>query len=46
LDGWTFRATSADAVRALMADLPLVKGELADLTFTRLGPLMPLRLMM
>jgi hypothetical protein len=39
-----FNATSAEAVQKLIADLPLVREDFVDLTYTRLGPLTPLRL--
>jgi len=38
-----FTATSVEAVQQLMAALPLVREDLVDLTFTRVGPLTPLR---
>ncbi len=38
-----FAATNVETVQQLMAPLPLVREDLVDLTFTRLGPLMPLR---
>jgi predicted RNase H-like HicB family nuclease len=40
-----FTETSVDAVQQLMSALPLVKEDLVDLTFTRLGPLTPLRIL-
>jgi hypothetical protein len=41
-----FAATSVEAVRQLMAALPLVQEDLVDLTFTRVGPLTPLRILL
>jgi hypothetical protein len=41
-----FHANSMEAVQELMAGLPLVQQDLVDLTYTRLGPLAPLRLLL
>ncbi len=40
-----FSATNVEEVQQLMAGLPLVQEDLVDLTFTRLGPLTPLRIL-
>jgi hypothetical protein len=40
-----FNTNSVENVRQLMAPLPLVQEDLVDLTFTRLGPLAPLRML-
>ncbi len=40
-----FTATSVEGVQELMARLPLVHENLVDLTFTRVGPLTPLRIL-
>jgi len=40
-----FNATSVEKVQQLMAALPLVQQHFVDLTFTRLGPLTPLRIL-
>jgi hypothetical protein len=41
-----FTATSVEAVRHLMATLPLAQADLVELSFTRLGPLVPLRVLL
>jgi hypothetical protein len=41
-----FAATTVEAVQQLMATLPLVREDLVDLTFTRLGPLAPLHMLL
>ncbi len=40
-----FRADAVETVRGWMAELPLVKEDLVDLEFFRVGPLAPLRLL-
>ncbi len=40
-----FSATSVEKVEQLMSTLPLVREDLVDLTFTRVGPLVPLRIL-
>jgi hypothetical protein len=41
-----FTATSVEEVQQLMSPLPLVEHDLVDLTFTRVGPLTPLRILL
>jgi hypothetical protein len=41
-----FTTGSVEAVQQLMTALPLVREDLVDLTFTRLGPLAPLRILL
>jgi hypothetical protein len=41
-----FSATSVEKVQQLMSTLPLVREDLVDLTFNRVGPLVPLRILM
>jgi hypothetical protein len=38
-----FSANNVEAVRTLMAELPLVRHDWVDLTLSRVGPLTPLR---
>ena len=41
-----FNGSSVEEVQRLMAPLPLVHEDFVELTFTRLGPLTPLRLLL
>jgi hypothetical protein len=41
-----FNGTSMERVQELMASLPLVHEDLMEPTFTRLGPLTPLRIIL
>ena len=43
---FVFATSDVEEARSLMAELPLVRAGLADLSFTRLGPLQPLRMLL